>query len=346
VSAVERGKVVTDRGTISAPPACRWSRNARPAVLRWIDSRQRSTFSGEMMRSRLLAAGLLAATLLAAGCAAKSTGGATSAPPATAGGTAPVTSTSAAASCTPATMQTHTGGTLTVATDSPAYGPWFVDDKPSNGKGYESAVAFAVGKQLGYSADKVKWVVASFNSVIAPTPKNFDFDINQVSITATRAKVVDFSSGYYDVAQAVVVPKDNKYADVTTVAGLKGAKLAAQKGTTSFDAINNVIKPGPTPAEFPTNDLAVQALKNHQVDGLVVDLPTAFYVTAVQVPDAKIVGQLPVTGKPEQFGLVLTKDSSLTSCVSKAVDALRANGTLKKLQDKWLASAANAPILK
>jgi len=298
------------------------------------------------MRSRLVAAGLLAAALLASGCAANSTGGTTSAPPATAGGAAPGTTSGTAASCTPDTMQTHTAGTLTVATDSPAYGPWFVDNKPSNGKGYESAVAFAVGKQLGYSANQVKWVVASFNSVIAPTPKPYDFDINQVSITPTRAKVVDFSSGYYDVAQAVVVNKNSKYADVTTVAGLKGAKLAAQQGTTSFDAINNVIKPGPTPAEFPTNNLAVQALKNHQVDGLVVDLPTAFYVTAVQVPGGKIVGQLPVTGKPEQFGLVLSKGSSLTSCVSKAVDALRANGTLAKLQDKWLASAANAPVLK
>ena len=298
------------------------------------------------MRSRLVATGLLAAALLASGCAANSTSGSTSAPPATAGGAAPGTTSGAAASCTPDTMQTHTAGTLTVATDSPAYGPWFVDNKPSNGKGYESAVAFAVGKQLGYSANQVKWVVASFNSVIAPTPKPYDFDINQVSITPTRAKVVDFSSGYYDVAQAVVVNKNSKYADVTTVAGLKGAKLAAQQGTTSFDAINNVIKPGPTPAEFPTNNLAVQALKNHQVDGLVVDLPTAFYVTAVQVPGGKIVGQLPVTGKPEQFGLVLSKGSSLTSCVSKAVDALRANGTLAKLQDKWLASAANAPVLK
>ena len=294
---------------------------------------------------RIVATGLLGIALIASGCAAKSTPTATQAN--TAGG-APSGggSSSAAPSCTPATMQTHTSGTLTVATDSPAYGPWYVDDKPSNGKGYESAVAFAVAKQLGFARDKVKWVVAAFNSVIAPTPKPFDFDINQVSITPTRAKVVDFSSGYYDVAQAVVVNKDSKYANVTTVAGLKGAKLAAQQGTTSFDAINNVIKPGTTPAEFPTNNLAVQALKNHQVDGLVVDLPTAFYVTAVQVPDGKIVGQLPVTGTPEQFGLVLSHGSPLTSCVSQAVDALRKNGTLASLQHKWLASAAHAPVLK
>jgi len=186
----------------------------------------------------------------------------------------------------------------------------------------------------------------TFSSVIAPTPKAFDFDINQVSITPKRAQVVDFSSGYYDVTQAVVTLKDNKYANAKSIADLQGAKLAAQQGTTSLDAINDVIKPGVTPGEFPTNNLAVQALKNGQVDGLVVDLPTAFYVTSAQVPDGKIVGQLEPSGHPEQFGLVLDKDSSLTGCVTKAVDALRANGTLAKLQQRWLANAGNAPVLK
>jgi len=248
--------------------------------------------------------------------------------------------------CAPGTLQTHSRGLLTIATDSPAFGPWFVDNKPSNGKGYESAVAFAVAKQLGYPASKVKWVVASFNSVIAPTPKKFDFDINEVSITPQRAKVVDFSTGYYDVAQAVVALKSSKYAKARTIAGLQGAKLAAQKGTTSLDAINNVIKPGRAPAEFPTNDLAVDALKNGQVDGLVVDLPTGFFVTSAQVTDATIVGQLAVSGTPEQFGLVLEKGSKLTPCVSQVVDALRANGVLAQLQNKWLASVGGAPELK
>jgi polar amino acid transport system substrate-binding protein len=292
--------------------------------------------------------GLLAATLvLAAGCAAKSGGGSTPAPPGGNSGSASVSSGTAAASkCTPQTMQTHTSGALTVATDSPAYEPWFKDDKPSNGKGFESAVAYAVAKQLGYGASKVNWVKASFNTVVSPAPKNYDFDINEVSITARRAKVVDFSSGYYDVAQAVVALDSNKYAKATTVAGLKGAKLGAQQGTTSFDAINDVIKPGPTPGEYPSNDLAVQALKNGTIDGLVVDLPTGLYVTAAQVPHSKIIGQLPVTGQPEQFGLVLDKGSSLTSCVTHAVDALRSDGTLKKLQQKWLTASAGAPVLK
>ena len=192
----------------------------------------------------------------------------------------------------------------------------------------------------------VTWVKAPFNTVIAPTPKNYDFDVNEVSITASRAKAVDFSSGYYDVAQAVITLKSSKYANVTSISGFKGARLAAQKGTTSLDAINDVLKPGRAAAEYPKNDLAVQALKNGQVDGLVVDLPTGFYVTSAQIDNAKIVGQLPVTGSPEQFGMVLDKGSSLTSCVSKAVDALRANGTLKALQSKWLANAGNAPVLK
>jgi polar amino acid transport system substrate-binding protein len=305
------------------------------------------------MRHRSVAASALAVlAFAAAGCSAKSTGTGTSVTPVSSPAAASPTdsgagsSSSAAPSCSPTTMQTHTSGVLTVGTDSPAFEPWFVDNKPSNGKGFESAVAYAVAKRLGYSAGQVKWVVAPFNSVIAPGRKNFDFDINEVSITVKRAKVIDFSSGYYDVAQAVVTLKKGKFANVTSVAALKGAKLAAQKGTTSLDAINNVIKPARSVAEFPTNILAVQALKNGQVDGLVVDLPTAFFVTAVQVPNGKIAGQLAPSGTPEQFGLVLSKGSSLTSCVTQAVDALRADGTLSNLQNRWLAKAAGAPVLK
>jgi len=303
------------------------------------------------MHRRLAAAGLLAAaTLTVAGCASSggsgATGPSTQSSSSSAGVAPATTSSSAAASCTPATMKTASANTLTVATDSPAYEPWFVDDKPSNGKGYESAVAYAVAKQLGYSDSQVKWVVASFNSVVAPTPKNYDFDINEVSITPKRAQGVDFSSGYYDVAQAVVVLKSSKYAHATSLADLHGAKLGAQQGTTSLDAINNDIKPGTSPAEYPTNNLAVQALKNGQIDGLVVDLPTAFYVTSAQVTDATIAGQIPAGSNPEQFGLVLTKGSSLTPCVTQAVNALRQNGTLEKLQQKWLAQAGNAPVLK
>jgi len=287
-----------------------------------------------MRRTLLLGSSLVVALSLAA-CSASSNGSSTGSS----------STSAAAATCTPANLSTHTAGTLTVATDSPAYEPWFSNNKPSNGKGFESAVAFAVAKQLGYTPEQVKWVTASFNSVIAPTPKKYDFDINEVSITPARAKAVDFSTGYYDVAQSVITLKGSKIANAKSIADLHGAKLGAQQGTTSLDAITGVIKPGTTPAEYPTNDLAVQALKNGQIDGLVVDLPTGLYITAAELDNSIIVGQLPVTGTPEQFGLVLTKASPLTSCVSKAVDALRADGTLTALQQQWLTTSAGAPEL-
>jgi polar amino acid transport system substrate-binding protein len=289
-----------------------------------------------MRRTSLTPIVILAALALSA-CSAESNG------PAKGSGAG---NSSAASTCTPASLKTQTAGTLTIATDSPAYDPWFSADKPSNGKGFESAVAFAVAKQLGYPPAQVTWVVAAFKTVIAPTPKRFDFDINQVSITPERAKVVDFSTGYYDVAQAVITLKGSKIAGVTTIPGLRGAKLGAQKGTTSLDAINNVIKPSRTVGEYPTNDVAVQALKSAQIDGLVVDLPTALYIAAAELDNGQVVGQLPVTGNPEQFGLVLDKGSSLTSCVSKAVERLRRNGTLAALQKQWLTSSAGAPELK
>ena len=243
-------------------------------------------------------------------------------------------------------MKTHAGGVLTISTDEPVYEPWFVDDKPENGKGFESAVAYAVAEKLGYAKGKVTWVRNHFDAVISPAPKNFDFDINEFSITPDRAKVVDFSTGYYDVAQAVVTTKDSKIAKATTIAELQSAHLGAQIGTTSLDAITDQIKPTTEPAVFQTNDAAVQALKNGQIDGLVTDLPTAFYMTGAQLDNGLIVGQLAVNEtNPEQFGLLLEKGSSLTACVSAAVDALRADGTLDALQKQWL-TEAGAPVLK
>ena len=240
---------------------------------------------------------------------------------------------------------TVTKGVLTIATDNPAYAPWFDSNKPSNGKGFESAVAYAVAKQLGYSPSQVKWVTATFDSVIQPGKKNFDFDINQVSITDERKKAVDFSSGYYDVTQTVVALKSSSIAGAKTLAAIGKAKLGAAVGTTSLTAINNVIKPKSKPSVYNTNDLAVAALSAKQIDGIVVDLPTAFYLAAT-VKDAVIVGQIPSSGPAEQFGLVLTKGSKLTAQVSAAVDALRKNGTLQALADKWLANTGGAPVLK
>ena len=290
-------------------------------------------------RSLTLAAGAVAtaAALAVAGCAPTSSSGSSA---------SSKSSATSANTCTKATLQTQTPGTLTIATDEPVYEPWFVDDKPTNKKGFESAVAYAVAEKLGYADTDVKWVRAHFDDVISPTPKKFDFDINEFSITDARAKVVDFSTGYYDVTQAVVTVKGSKIAGATTIAALQGAKLGAQKGTTTYDAIGSIIKPSQAPAVFNTNDLAVQALKNKQIDGLVVDLPTALYVAAAQVKDGVVVGQFKSPGTPEQFGLLLDKGSALTTCMSQAVDALRADGTLTQLASQWLTGSTGAPVLQ
>ena len=249
--------------------------------------------------------------------------------------------------CDKGKLATETSGKLTIATDEPAYEPWFKDDKPANGEGYESAVAYAVAKQLGYATSDVVWQSVPFNKAFAPGEKTFDFDINQVSISAERKKAVDFSSGYYDVRQAVIALKDSKAAKATSIADLKDVKLGAQVGTTSLDYINDVVKPTEAPAAYAKNDQAKSALKNGQVDAIVVDLPTAFYITAAEVTDAKIVGQFENSGgTPEQFGLVLDKGSALTPCVTDAVDTLREDGTLASIEKQWLSDAVDAPVLK
>lgn len=248
--------------------------------------------------------------------------------------------------CARESLQLVTSEQLTIGTDKPAYEPWFSDDDPTNGKGYESAVAYAIAEKMGFRQNEVIWVTVPFNSAIAPAPKNFDFDLNQVSISEERRQAVDFSSGYYDVRQAVVTYKGSPIDGKTTVADLKGATLAAQVGTTSYKAITNQIQTTIDPLVFGTNDFAVQALKNKQIDGIVADLPTAFHMTAAQLDDGVIVGQLTLpSGQVEQFGAVLDKGSPLTPCVTRAVDALRADGTLEKLQEQYL-SNAGAPELK
>jgi polar amino acid transport system substrate-binding protein len=239
--------------------------------------------------------------------------------------------------CTKDNLETMSAGTLTIATDSPAYSPWFVDDDPTNGKGYESAVAYAIAEQLGYAEDEVEWVTVPFNAVVSPGEKKFDFDVNQVSITEQRKKAVDFSSGYYDVRQTVITNEGSAIDGATSIADLADATLGAQVGTTSYNAIEEQIGTSEPAAAFDTNDQAVQALKNGQIDGIVVDLPTAYFMTAVQLDKGTIVGQLPLPGgEVEQFGAVLDKDSPLTDCVSQAVDALREDGTLDEIAAQWL----------
>ncbi len=258
----------------------------------------------------------------------------------------PSSSSAAADDCSPASLRTLTPGTLTFGTDDPVYPPWFADNKPENGQGFEGAVAAALARQLGYEPARVAWVRVPFNAAIAPGPKAYDVDINEFSITEERRRAVDFSSPYYDVSQAVIALKSSRLAGATTLAALKDAKLGAQVGTTSYRAITEVVRPTAQPQVYNNNDDAKKALENKQIDGLVVDLPTAFFITSAEIQDAAIVGQLPQpAGTPEQFGLVLDKGSPLTACVSRAVDQLRDAGTLKALEQQWLAQTAGAPVL-
>jgi polar amino acid transport system substrate-binding protein len=258
-----------------------------------------------------------------------------------------------ASSCAKADLPLVSAGQLTVGTDNPAFPPWFggpekspwkVSD-PRSGQGFESAVAYAVADKLGFAKSEVKWIVVPFNTSYAPGPKKFDFDINEISYTPARGKVVDFSDSYYNVNQAVVAKRATPIATAQSTADLQRYKLGAQIGTTSYEYIKQFIKPSKQPAVFDTNDAAVAALKNGQIDGLVVDLPTAFYVTAAQVPNSKIVGQFPTGNAGERFGMVFQKGNKLVGCVNHALNQLKADGTLQKIQEKWLAKVGGAPIL-
>ncbi len=282
------------------------------------------------VRLRHLLIPAVAALVLASGCAP-----AEPAPPAAAGG------------CEPGALPTLTAGTLTVGTDQPVYPPWYVDDDPTSGQGFESAVAYAIAEQLGYARDAVEWVRVPFNAAIAPGPKTFDLNLTEFSITEERRAAVDFSAPYYDVAQAVITVEGSAAAGATTLAALQGVRLGAQVGTTSYSAAVEQIAPTTEVAVFNTNDDAKLALQNGQIDALVVDLPTAFFITSAELDGGVIVGQLAAgTGTPEQFGAVLDKDSPLTPCVSEAVEALRADGSLDAIEQEWLASAGAAPELR
>jgi polar amino acid transport system substrate-binding protein len=286
---------------------------------------------------RLFAAIVLVPVLLvAAGCGSSDDSSSTAA--------ATGDSTSAAA-CTPEQLQTKTAGTLTVATDKPAYPPYFEDDEPANGEGFESAVAFAIGKQLGYEAADVKWTVEPFNASFAPGPKDFDFDVNEISITPQREQAVDFSAPYYTANQAIVVLKSSEAAEAKSLEELKGLNIGVQVGTTSLEAVEEVIEPDSKPEVFNSSNDVIQALKNEQIDAVVVDLPTALYLTAVQVPAATVAGQFEAPGG-DQWGALLAKESPLTECVSQAIEELESSGELEKITSRWMSQAAGAPELR
>ena len=290
------------------------------------------------MRTPTKAAVLAPLMLLALGCAPQASS-------TTATDTTPTKASQTAADC--AQGKTMKPGVLTVGTDSPAYDPWFRHNDPTNGQGYESAVAYAVAKQLGFSKSAVVWTKVPFNSSYAPGPKHFDFDINQISITPARAKVVDFSNGYYDAAQAIVAIKGTPAASATSLADLKSYKIGAQTGTTSLTAVRDQIQPSSDAVVFQGTNDAKQALQNGQVDAIVADLPTAFFLVAAEIDNGTIVGQFASTGgQPEQFGMLFGKGNPLVSCVNQAVATLKNDGTLTRFEKKWLTDTVDVPVLQ
>ncbi|MEQ1785575.1 MAG: ABC transporter substrate-binding protein [Acidimicrobiales bacterium] len=252
-----------------------------------------------------------------------------------------------AGGCAVDSLPLKADGTLTIGTDSPAFPPWFVDDDPTNGEGFESAVAYAVAEELGFEAADVTWTVAAFNNVIAPGAKDFDFDINQVSISDERDEAVDFSTGYYDVNQAIVGFADSAAAGATSIDDLKGLKLGAQVGTTSLDFITEVIAPDAEPFVYNDNSAAKAALDAQQVDAIVLDLPTAFFVSAVEIEGTAVIGQFPAAdGETEQFGLVFEEGSALRDCVNEALARLEESGALDAIEQEWLSDVVDAPVIE
>jgi polar amino acid transport system substrate-binding protein len=278
--------------------------------------------------------------------------------------TAPSVAPTAAPSATPdacaaANLTLTAPGKLTIATDNPAFPPYFAtnDDghktdpwelgDPTNGQGFESAVAYALAAKLGFTKDQVAWTYVPFDNSYKPGPKTFDFDINEVSFTPERAQAVDMTDGYYFVNQAIAALSSNPIAKVTTINGLAAFRLGAQVGTTSYSTITDIIKPTKDPSVYDTNDAAIAGLKAKQIDGIVTDLPTAFYMAGAQLDGGTVVGQfaLPTASAGgEHFSLVLAKGSSLTSCLNGAIAAITADGSLAAITKEWLSDKAAAPL--
>jgi len=249
----------------------------------------------------------------------------------------------AGASCEKADLTLVQEGTLTIGTDEPSFPPWFdFDGGPSTGTGFESAVAYAVAAELGFTEDEVTWVVVPFTNSFAPGEKDFDFDINQISITEDRDQAVDFSDGYYDVNQALLGFTDSEIAAATTIDELKAFRLGAQVGTTSLDFITDVIQPDTEPLVYDTNADAKAAFDAGQLDGLILDLPTAYIVAAVEIEGSTVVAQFPSAGEPEQFGMLFEEGNPLRDCVNEAL----ANIDLDALQQEWLSEVVDAPVIE
>ncbi len=295
--------------------------------------------------------------VVTAACASTSSSSSTSAGGSTSTSAAPAT----AADCAAQNAGSlYKSGTLTIATDNPAYQPWFGGTgtygdwtakpnsgtgNPASGEGFESAVAYAIADQMGFTKDQVAWTPVNFNLSYKPGPTSYDFYIGQVSYSAQRAQAVDFSVGYYDDNQALVANKGTPIASATTIADLKSYKLGAQVGTTSYQYIVDNIQPTQQPAVYDTSTDVITALNNEQIDGYLVDVPTAYVNVLIgQAKNGVVVGQFPNNG--EYFGTTFSKGSALVSCVNMAIDALKSDGTLASLQTKYLADLNKYPVLK
>jgi polar amino acid transport system substrate-binding protein len=273
-----------------------------------------------------------------------------------AGGTDAAATTAATEACEKESLELVNDGQLTIGTDNPAYPPWFgggtpegsqweIND-PSTGEGFESAVAYAVAEELGFTRNEVEWVVVPFNQAFRPGPKDFDFDINQVSYTEERDRAVDFSDSYYDVNQALVAVEGTPIANAESLDNLKQYRLGAQIGTTSLAYIQNNIEPEQEPRVYDTSNDVISAINAKQIDGIVVDLPTAFFIVAAEMENGTIVGQFPSVGEQERFGMVFEEGNPLRDCVDRALDTLKEDGRLEDIQEEWLSDKADAPVLE
>jgi len=243
-----------------------------------------------------------------------------------------------------ADITTFKDGTLTVATSDPAYPPYVIDNKPSNGKGFESATAYAVAEEMGFADDQVEWTFANFGQLFAPGDKDFDFAINQIGITPKREEAVTFSDPYYEASNGVLVLKDSEFADVTSLAELQDAKIGVQIGTTALEEVETQIAPIQEIAVFDDTTQSSKALSIGQIDAIVTDLPTTLYLATVEVPGT-VVGQLPAADAADSWGLVLQKDNPLVTCVNQAVDALTESGELLEITNEWMTEYSEAPVL-
>ncbi|WP_167052102.1 transporter substrate-binding domain-containing protein [Salinibacterium sp. ZJ77] len=238
-----------------------------------------------------------------------------------------------------------TDGKLTIATGEMAYYPYVIDDAPESGEGFEAAVAYAIAEELGFEADDVEWVRTSFESAIAPGPKDYDLNIQQFSITAERKENVDFSAPYYAATQALVAIEGGNADGATSIEDLKGLLIGAMTGTTSGQTVEQVVAPTAGVQYFNTNEDVKLALESGQIDAIALDLPTAFYTTGVEIDNSFIVGELPSAGISDEWGIVLAKDSPLTERVSAAIEKLRDSGKLQEITDKWLGAEAGVAKL-